>query len=697
MKKTLLFVLPMVMYWNATVAQTGAALKFDGTNDYVSLGAPISANSSYTKEAWINPTDVSGARNIITSASNPFWISNKKLSAGNNDIYSVVADSIDFPTNKWTHVAVTYDAVSKKMILYKNGILVAQNGTAPVYVSGTEIMGSQYGNSSFFVGTVDEVRIWNRALSIVEINKSMTCGVLTKGTGLVSNYHFNQGNAGGLNPGLTTLTDASGNANNGTLFNFALSGSTSNWVAPGVVSGVTTGTDVKSACVSYKWTNGITYTANNNTAQDTLVNKAGCDSIVTLNLTIKKATASTDVKSACVSYKWINGIIYTASTNTAKDTLVNKAGCDSVITLNLTIKNASTSTDVKSACSSYKWINGVTYTESNNTAKDTLVNKAGCDSIITLNLTIKKSLTTDVKSACGSYKWINGVTYTANNNTAKDTLKNIAGCDSIVTLKLTIHNATTGTDVKTACGSYKWINGVTYTVNNNIAKDTIKNVAGCDSIVTLNLTIHHATTGTDVKSACGSYKWSNGVTYTANNNTAKDTLKNVVGCDSIVTLNLTINNVNIATTTIGNNTITSNDGAAAYQWINCSNNQFILGATKQQFVATVSGNYAVILTLGACSDTSKCVNVVITGIKDNTFGNSIKFSPNPTSDYVTISMENNNKLVNYIITSIDGRAISKGATTNDTFKINLSEESKGLYFLRINQGNINGTYKIIKQ
>nr|HMT30220.1 hypothetical protein [Bacteroidia bacterium] len=54
--------------------------------------------------------------------------------------------------------------------------------------------------------------------------------------GLVANYHFNQGVAGGTNTGATSLTDATGNGFTGTLTNFALTGSTSNWVAPGGVS-----------------------------------------------------------------------------------------------------------------------------------------------------------------------------------------------------------------------------------------------------------------------------------------------------------------------------------------------------------------------------------------------------------------------------------------------------------------------------
>ena len=68
--------------------------------------------------------------------------------------------------------------------------------------------------------------------------KIMNCEIATTAPGLVANYHFNQGAAAGINTGVNSLTDVSGSNNNGTLVNFALTGSTSNWIAPG---GVVTG------------------------------------------------------------------------------------------------------------------------------------------------------------------------------------------------------------------------------------------------------------------------------------------------------------------------------------------------------------------------------------------------------------------------------------------------------------------------
>ena len=119
-----------------------------------------------------------------------------------------------------------------------------------------------------------------------------------------------------------------------------------------------------------------------------------------------------------------------------------------------------------------------------------LSSMTGCDSLVTLELTIDNSLTgTDTQNACDSYTWIDGVTYTSSNSSATILLTASGGCDSLVTLDLTIGNSNTGTDTQTACDSYTWVDGNTYTVSNNSATWILTNAAGCDSTVTLDLTI----------------------------------------------------------------------------------------------------------------------------------------------------------------------------------------------------------------
>jgi hypothetical protein len=322
------------------------------------------------------------------------------------------------------------------------------------------------------------------------------------------------------------------------------------------------------ACDSYTWTDGVTYTASNNTALDTFASSTGCDSIVLLDLTLNFANTGSETITACDEYTW-NGTTYTASTNTATATFTNTAGCDSIVTLNLTINNSIATTDAIQACNSYTWINGFTYTVSNSTATITLTNVAGCDSIVTLDLTILNSTTgLDVITACDNYTWIDGRTYTASNTTATSTLTNVAGCDSIVTLNLTINNSASSTDIIVACDAYTWTNGVTYTASNNVALDTFQTVLGCDSIVTLDLTINNSNASTDVISACNNYTWVNGKIYTSSNNTATYTYTNVNGCDSVVSLDLTITYRTLGTAVV--------EACGSYTWngITYTENEF---------------------------------------------------------------------------------------------------------------------------
>ena len=92
-----------------------------------------------------------------------------------------------------------------------------------------------------------------------------------------------------------------------------------------------------------------------------------------------------------IAYTW-NGTAYTTS-GVYTFASTNSNGCDSTAILNLTINNSTTSTDTQTACDSFTWIDGVTYTSSNNSATFTSTNAAGCDNVATLNLTINPSTT----------------------------------------------------------------------------------------------------------------------------------------------------------------------------------------------------------------------------------------------------------------------------------------------------------------
>lgn len=232
-------------------AGCGTALEFNpgSPTDYVACGNILT--SCYTKEVWVNVVPANGVENNFISgggaALHAFWapaVEGYRVSSGHNGTWDYVQDPDPIPTG-WQHFAVTYDATTQVMQLFKNGVLVdeafnvpAQTGTNMVRIGAFDTFG--------FDGSLDEVRIWNYARSGADILADYTTKLTGKEPGLIAYYDFEQGAPNGSNAGVTTLYDKALPANNGTLTNFALTGTSSNWTQPGApVTGDGTNFDIQ--------------------------------------------------------------------------------------------------------------------------------------------------------------------------------------------------------------------------------------------------------------------------------------------------------------------------------------------------------------------------------------------------------------------------------------------------------------------
>lgn len=282
-------------------------------------------------------------------------------------------------------------------------------------------------------------------------------------------------------------------------------------------------------CDSYIW-NGETYTQSGN-YQYIAQNVLGCDSIVTLDLTIHNSNNLLESSTACDSFIW-NGALLTES-GSFPFSGQNIFGCDSTATLLLTIKPSHDISQEIMACESYTW-NGSTYTDSGIYTYETK-NQYGCDSTLTLSLTINDILTTnEIIATCDSLVW-NGQTYTQDGTFMYESTT-IQGCDSIANLNLTIYQSATTNDQQTVCDSLQW-HGNSYNQSGIYTYNT-QTAQGCDSLITLDLTIHNDDDITQKINTCEAYTW-NSQTYTQTGNyTFQST--NQYGCDSTVTLELTI-------------------------------------------------------------------------------------------------------------------------------------------------------------
>lgn len=152
----------------------------------------------------------------------------------------------------------------------------------------------------------------------------------------------------------------------------------------------------------------------------------------------------------------------TSGTSTVTVSIQDAEGETGTYNFDVTINNgynSNNAVDTQQVCTgSYTWSNGVTYTESNYTDKDTLVSASGCDSIVTLHLTIAEpSFVIHTVSAAGDYTWLNGVTYSVDTFGPTHIIPNSVGCDSVITLDLTMEEYCTSRSTR---NTFEWIKKV---------------------------------------------------------------------------------------------------------------------------------------------------------------------------------------------------------------------------------------------
>ncbi len=274
---------------------------------------------------------------------------------------------------------------------------------------------------------------------------------------------------------------------------------------------------------------------------------------VTVNPTLTSTTDTTDTE---LPFDW-NGLTFTVggTQTTTLGSLVT--GCDSIVTLNVTVNPTLTSTTDITICDTdlpYSW-NGLTFTGTDSQVATLTSLVTGCDSLATLNLTVDPTLTsTTAITICDTdlpYSW-NGLTFTGTDSQVATLTSLVTGCDSLATLNLTVDPTLTSTTDITICDSqlpYLW-NGLTFNGIESQTATLTSLVTGCDSLATLNLNVNSTLTSTTDTTVCDTelpFAW-NGLTFTAAGTQTSSLVSAVSGCDSLATLNVTVNPTLTSTT-----------------------------------------------------------------------------------------------------------------------------------------------------
>jgi hypothetical protein len=166
-----------------TAGKFGGALVFNGSSGLVTIpnSASLQLTTGMTLEAWVNPSVVNSAwRDVIYKGNDNYYLEGTSSNGGRpgaGGTFGTTYGTGSLAANTWTHLAVTYDRVTLR--LYVNGVQVSSlaatgsiaTSTTPLQIGGDSIYGQ------FFQGMIDEVRVYNRALSQAEIQTDMNAAV----------------------------------------------------------------------------------------------------------------------------------------------------------------------------------------------------------------------------------------------------------------------------------------------------------------------------------------------------------------------------------------------------------------------------------------------------------------------------------------------------------------------------------------
>lgn len=341
------------------------ALHFDGLNDRVNCGNPTAVQitgNHITLEAWIKPTAFGPnvwTNNIINKET---WspeagymlrcgASGKlNFNIGNGQWHEITSSAVVLTLNIWQHVAATYDG--SYLRLYVNGIITDSSSVVVSSISNAAAnltIGDYAGGGRYFSGGIDEVRVWSVARTKAQINADMNNEICGGVNGLKAYYRFNSGTANGNNAGIISAIDYTGNSTTSSLTNFALTGTTSNWITGvnlGASSGTTQDTIYDVFCLGSVYQFGNQQLTAAGTYNETFFSSNGCDSIITLVLTSKPTSSSSYADTICNGDVYSFGSQSLTTTGLYNEHFMGANGCDSIVSLSLYVMTVFTNVTV---------------------------------------------------------------------------------------------------------------------------------------------------------------------------------------------------------------------------------------------------------------------------------------------------------------------------------------------------------------
>lgn len=346
-------------------------------------------------------------------------------------------------------------------------------------------------------------------------------------------------------------------------------------------------------------------------------------------------------------------------------------------------------------------LNNVVYTYQG-TYQQKIITTAGCDSVISLNLTVIPRINNLSLNLCDGDNFDFNGQQLSNSGVYYDTLSNVLGCDSIIILNLTFLPPFSTSQSTTICSNDSILFGGVYLNQTGTFTDSLFSIYGCDSVITLSISVNSSYNNQLLQTICdgdsvlfgGSWINLPGIYY--------DSLTTIQGCDSTLVLELLFDTFNNSVFQSNDTLFTSQTGTGTtYQWFNCNSNIAINGANGQTFSPSQSGNYAVIVSNGLCSDTSNCLFFSATGIGELNAGVLLNSNYSQYDNSIHIRLDGLPNGGFLTLTDLRGRSLQTITIPSDgniqrQIHLPASNLANGMYLIHLIGEKVDLSAKIVK-
>jgi gliding motility-associated-like protein len=224
---------------------------------------------------------------------------------------------------------------------------------------------------------------------------------------------------------------------------------------------------------------------------DVLTAANGCDSTITTTLFVESTLTSNYSQTICFGDTYLFGGNNLSTSGIYTTTMSATGGCDSVITLFLTVRPMAMSSLNATICFGQTYSFGGQNYAASGTYSQTLTTTNGCDSVITLNLTVLPIINGSTSATiCQGQSYNFGSQVLTASGTYSQQFTTASGCDSIATLYLFVENQLTSNIDTTICVGESYILGSQTITETGVYEELFTTSAGCDSLVHLEISVN---------------------------------------------------------------------------------------------------------------------------------------------------------------------------------------------------------------